>query len=557
MMFNKRALIAWTVVLTAGTALAACSSKPEEGGQAKEGAPAEKKDITVSIYDRGQVSQQEGTIENNRWTKWINEKGPANVQFIPIPRTSPQEKINVLYASGSAPDLLFEYDGKIRMPLYDQKQLMPIDGLIDKYSTVYKKLLADNPVLKKAGTKADGKLYEFGTLNWVEPSRGVLIRADWLKKLQLDMPKTTEELYKVAKAFAEQDPDANGKKDTYGIAVSGASELTVNQMFQSLQKWVVKDGQLVVGWDQMKEANLFKKRLYDEGLIDKDYINDKNGAKAKQDFINGKIGIYPFLSSEAVDLITSLVDPLKKNVASADISFMPYPQSPFGQFVPTLRNPVSMTGVVSASTKNPDAVMKYVDFITEKSVTDTLQNGIEGEHYNKVEGCYQVIDKDKTKKQVTDITVDMLFLANNALKYDQCSIPLVRYGNDPRKQEYQSFYQSFRDTYLNFNLPYADLTHSEHMPIPPKDLNLIQTNADKAIADIWTKLIVSGDKYTADQALKDAKGAWDQSGGKQVEDWYKNWYTTSKDNAILAKDIFDIARKQDEQYKKLLQQVKK
>ncbi|MCU6791803.1 extracellular solute-binding protein [Paenibacillus sp. WQ 127069] len=551
---KKMWVASMAVVLASGTLLAACSSK--EGNGTGQQAAEVKKDITVSVYDRGNVAQDEGTIENNRWTKWINEKGPANVKFVAIPRTNSQEKINVLFASGSAPDLLFEYAPNIKNPLYDQKQLMPLDSLIENSSVDYKKLLQENPVLKKAGTKADGKLYEFGRLNWVEPIRGLIIRTDWLKKLNLEMPKTTEDLYKVAKAFAEQDPDGNGKKDSYGIALSSSSEATINQIFQASQKWDVKDGQLGINWEQSKDLNAFKKKLYDEGIIDKDFINDKNGAKAKQDFINGKVGIYPFLGVNSTDMILSMIDPLKKNVATATVAYMPYPKSPFGQFIPTLQNPIQMTAVVNATAKNPDAVMKYVDFISRNTTLDTLTNGNEGEHHKVVDGCLEVIDKDKMKKQVSDVTGDMRMLENSGLRFDKCSIPIVKYKSDPRKQEYQDFYQSLRDTYLTFDKPYAELTHSEHMPQPPKELALIQTNADKAISDIWTKALVSGEKYTIDQALKDAKDAWEKAGGKQVEDWYKNWYINEKDKAVLAKDIIEVAKKQDEQYKKLLKELK-
>lgn len=142
------------VVLASGTLLAACSSK--EGNGTGQQAAEVKKDITVSVYDRGNVAQDEGTIENNRWTKWINEKGPANVKFVAIPRTNSQEKINVLFASGSAPDLLFEYAPNIKNPLYDQKQLMPLDSLIENSSVDYKKLLQENPVLKKRAPRQTG-----------------------------------------------------------------------------------------------------------------------------------------------------------------------------------------------------------------------------------------------------------------------------------------------------------------------------------------------------------------------------------------------------------------
>ncbi|MDF2814674.1 MAG: family 1 extracellular solute-binding protein [Paenibacillus sp.] len=542
------------LVLAGGTILAACSSKDGEGPAAKTAEA--KKDISVSVYDRGNMAQEEGTIENNRWTKWINENGPANVKFVAIPRTNPQEKINVLFASGSAPDLLFEYSPTVKGPLYDQKQLMPLDSLIEKYSVDYKKLIQENPVLKKAGTKADGKVYEFGRLNWVEPGRGVIIRTDWLKKLNLEIPKTTEDLYKVAKAFAEQDPDGNGKKDTYGLVLSSNSGATINQIFQASSKWIIKDGQWAITWDQTKESNVFRKKLYDEGIIDKDFINDKNGAKAKQDFINGKVGIYPFLSNNSTDMLLSMIDPLKKNVATATVAYMAYPKSPFGEFIPTVSNPFQMTAVVNATAKNPDAVMKYVDFMSRNDTLDVLTYGIEGEHHKRVDGCLEIIDADKMKKQVSDISTDLRMLENTGLRNDKCSLPIVKYKSDPRKQEFQDFYQSFRDTYLTLDKPYSEITSSEHMPQPPKDLALIQTNADKAMGDIWTKAMVSGEKYTIDQALKDAKDAWEQAGGKQVEEWYKNWYTAEKDKAVLAKDVIDLAKKQDEQYKKLLKESK-
>ena len=71
--------------------------------------------------------------------------------------------------------------------------------------------MAKFPVLRKAGMGTDGKLYQFGRINETIPMRGVFIRKDWLEKLHLNIPQTTEEMYQVAKAFTEQDPDGNGK----------------------------------------------------------------------------------------------------------------------------------------------------------------------------------------------------------------------------------------------------------------------------------------------------------------------------------------------------------
>ncbi|MDF2646436.1 MAG: family 1 extracellular solute-binding protein [Paenibacillus sp.] len=553
-------LLSLTVAL--GALLAGCSNKEESSGNTSgnqtDGGkkPEVRKDISVSIYDRGNVSPDEGTIENNRWTKWLNEKGPANVKFVAIPRTKPEEKINVLYASGSAPDLLFEFSPKIRDPLYQQKQFMPLNDLIDKYSVGYKKLIKENPALLKAGTKEDGKLYYFGRLNFVSPSRGILIRTDWLKKLGLQMPETTEDLYKVAKVFAEQDPDGNGKRDTYGLALSGDTGYNLRQAFGVTTRWVVKNGELVIDWDRSVDFHNFAKRIYDEGLIDRDFPTDGNGAKAKQDFINGKLGIYGFLSGDPVNIMLSVVDPMKKNAPGGEVQFLPYPKSKAGAFIPTLQNPIQMTAAISASAKNPEAVMKYVDFLLEDSTSKSLQYGVEGTHYKTENGCSEVIDAVKQKKEVTDLTADLRMLDNGGLRFSKCDMPLIKYKSDPRKQEFQDANDAFRSTYLTYDRDYAELTVSEHMPSLPNDLATIEQNAGNAGNDIWLKSIVSGGKYSVEQAQKDAQNEWNKAGGKQVEEWYKNWYKSDKDKAFLFKDMLEVTKKMDETYKKIRQELK-
>jgi multiple sugar transport system substrate-binding protein len=51
----------------------------------------------------------------------------------------------------------------------------------------------------------------------------LFIRSDWLTKLGLQPPKTWDDVVAVAKAFTTQDPDGDGKADTYGLAVPGST----------------------------------------------------------------------------------------------------------------------------------------------------------------------------------------------------------------------------------------------------------------------------------------------------------------------------------------------
>ena len=52
----------------------------------------------------------------------------------------------------------------------------------------------------------------------------LLVRSDWLKKVGMRPPRTWADLEKVAEAFTTQDPDGNGKNDTYGLDVPGSTQ---------------------------------------------------------------------------------------------------------------------------------------------------------------------------------------------------------------------------------------------------------------------------------------------------------------------------------------------
>ena len=89
------------------------------------------KELTISVYDRGQISSEEGDYNNNRWTRWIKEQTGINVKWIPIPRNDAKQKLSVLVATGEAPDIITEYDQSFIYSLYEQGVLLPLDDYIE------------------------------------------------------------------------------------------------------------------------------------------------------------------------------------------------------------------------------------------------------------------------------------------------------------------------------------------------------------------------------------------------------------------------------------------
>lgn len=552
--YRKTAALGLALALAGGTILTACGDNNETEGTATPQASAAagqsakpagpKPKITVSIYDRNNVPEGEGTITNNRWTKWINENAPVDVEFIPVPRTNSSEKWNVLFASGQAPDLIFEYSNPYMKDLAAKGQILPLDEAIEKYSTTYKKFFKENDVIQKL-TKFNGKTYFLGRLIPMNTNHYIMIRKDWLDKLNLPVPQTTEDYLKVAKAFTENDPDGNGKKDTlgstfydidyfYGLGQSSTETAPVTSYF-------IKNGEYVRQWEQPKASLALKKALYDAGAVDKDIYADKNGAKAQQDWVNGKLGIWGAGSLETATGY-GIYETFKKNNPDAKVVILPLPKSEFGQFAPAGGVPMQFTAAINATTKNVEAVMNYVDWLMREDVQKTLTFGLEGVHYNTdpATGLPKTIDSAKNKKELT-WNLDFSMLTNTGLMGKAVDYTTQLDPTKPVDKEYIAMIEQARAAYVTPDRPF---TISAVLPVSlPDDLLMASNTVTNTITNIYTKGVVGGASYSVDQAMKDAQDAWDKAGGKKIDDFYAKAFKEKQDSVILTKDYYKYVKK--------------
>lgn len=156
---NRKLTPAFLAVLLLGTAaLSACGNSngnastsegpsPAAASQAPSADPYASlpKEISGSIYDRGQVATGEGSYEENRWTKYINENSGVKVSWVPIPRNQEADKFNVLIASDQAPDMMTTFNRDFIVRWADEGAIQPLDEYIDKYSTSYKNICRSIP----------------------------------------------------------------------------------------------------------------------------------------------------------------------------------------------------------------------------------------------------------------------------------------------------------------------------------------------------------------------------------------------------------------------------
>ena len=115
------------------------------------------------------------------------------------------------------------------------------------------------------------------------------VRTDWLANLGLEVPTTPEELLEVARKFTHDDPDGNGKDDTYAFTSAGnkmgVGEIrNLLQMYAVEQTFGIKDNAVThpIVSGEWKEFLDLQRTVVSEKLIDPDWYtiswNDRKPA---------------------------------------------------------------------------------------------------------------------------------------------------------------------------------------------------------------------------------------------------------------------------------------
>jgi putative aldouronate transport system substrate-binding protein len=529
MVIKKKQWAVWALAfcLGAGALLTGCSGKDEQAasspaasataGQASASAdPYDKlpRNVSISTLDRGAVSSDQGTYENNRWVKWIGENSGINVKIIPVPRNQAQDKLNVLIASNQAPDLIWEFDRTYIGKLVSQGAIQPIDEYIEKYSTSYKKYLNNNPELKPFLT-FNGKMYAVASKRDTVANHGLWIRQDWLDKLGLKMPTTVEELVEVAKAFKDKDPDGNGKADTTPLVGSTTFDV-YSAMFAAFNnQWYLDNGKMVYGalTDRFGDAMALEKQMYELGLIDKEYMTDKNFQRAIQLWTTGKAGIY----AGNWNLGTVMTDLLTNNPNASPVPLEPV-TTKYGKFGLYQEAAPNMFVAFNKDMKNPKAAVEYLDWMIDKG-WKTLLYGEEGVHYKDVNGVAQTIDADKLKKEVS-YAGEYAVLRQNTLK--PADLP-IKAAPDALSQRIAKLNQISLETAMK-NAFRRDIPYQPNFT----EFNEIQTSMKPFLDELRAKVTMQGSQYTAAWGLEEVRKEWKRLGGDKVTELAQQWYESNK-----------------------------
>ncbi len=344
-------------------------------------------------------------LTTNEFTVWLEEKTGVHINWITAPQESAPEVLNMMLASGDLPDIILGVQvSTATEELYGTAEHMfrPLNDLIENYAPTFKSIMAARPEVKGAITALDGNIYSLPSIQdcyHCGYSQKMWINQDWLTKLNLEMPTTTEEFYNVLVAFRDGDPNGNGKKDE--IPLIGAKEnegwyqsvtgyllnafVYDSGVYNQVKDYVTKDGVVdtSINKEAYREGLKYLNKLYSEGLIYPDsltlkYDQVKALALAEDELVGaapaGHLGMF-------LDVVTNperyrhytSVAPLKGPEGVQQATYFPYFPITTGEFVITVDNPY------------PEASMRWADLMYDYETSMIRGWGKEGVAWRKAE----------------------------------------------------------------------------------------------------------------------------------------------------------------------------
>jgi putative aldouronate transport system substrate-binding protein len=288
---KKRRLAGVSTLCAVVLALAACSGGGDEAEkQAQVPDITGNPPVTLSVFA---PQFPDSNLATNAFTKAMTKKFNITFQWqtTTLDGGPSKEKRQISLASGDYPAVYMlipwvdQFTQAELIKLSNQGVVLPLNDLIDKYGPNIKKSLDANPEFKKMSTAPDGKIY--GLPQWVDCFHcsyqdKLWLNSDWLKKLGLQQPKTTDDMRKVLEAFKTKDPNGNGKADEIPLSANTRDALIpyfMNAFIYDPQgtsgnnnsTLVLNNGKvdLQANKDGWKEGLKYLKGLYADGLIDK------------------------------------------------------------------------------------------------------------------------------------------------------------------------------------------------------------------------------------------------------------------------------------------------
>ncbi|WP_274649508.1 extracellular solute-binding protein [Paenibacillus humicola] len=388
------------LMLTASVGLAGCSGgagkSGDDAGSAGGNASSGRKTVEITVM-RGEHPAQP-LVQDSPVMKEIEKQTGVKIDLQSVPGSDYDAKKKTLITTNNIPDVLSvsrtDLENFAKTGIF-----LDVTKYLDQMPN-FKKRLEEQPETQKL--MMDGKLYGFPTLAQNQFNLGQLpmIRTDVLKKLNLNIPTTFDELYDVLKKMKAAYPDSypwtmrNGTDSNLSFLEYAFGSGHTIYYEPDQKKYLYGPAH-----PEYKAALEYLHKLYADKLLDPNFTN-ATLQQWQENLSSGKSLFFYDNYSFTVNFnnVLQQKDPNQK------FDMVPVLTAPDGKkrsYAYIYGHPEDMFAV-SAKVKNPEAVMKLFDWMYSDEGARVTNFGIEGTHYTTKDGKPvinpSVIDQFKDKQ---------------------------------------------------------------------------------------------------------------------------------------------------------------
>ncbi|WP_199613774.1 extracellular solute-binding protein [Paenibacillus alkalitolerans] len=502
--FRRKALMAACFAALTAVVVTGCGGSEGANAPAEEGGSSKKPfRITIATSQVNEIPPNDNEVELA-----IEEYTNTELDMQWIPSSAYIEKVNVMIASDEMPMMLrVKYEPQIISAIQS--------GLfweVGPYLKDYPNLSAQHEQYYE-NIKVDGKIY--GVPLFRDIGRSAFIyRKDWFDRLGLKQPTTADDWYDVLKALALNDPDQNGKKDTYGMIldknVSGGTAATLTRIAVSLgapNMWDVDaDGKftpIFMHPAHFETVEIFRK-LYEEQAVNQDFAA-LDGSEAEKMYDAGRGGVRIAVTGNAKSMHERLV----KTIPDGVFDLEPL-RGPNGIRLPGQEGNNGFYVFPKSTVKSEEelkSILSFVDKMLDEPMSVLQLRGIEGKHFVRIgDGKTEFSDFDAFQREVKPYR-DMLF------NFEGYNVPPLK--DTPQGEKGLKVAQEN----LNYVVPNPALTLSSKT-YSERGAELDQIINDAVIKYIMGKIDRSG--YDAEIER------WRSSGGGDMIKEYEEAYSKTR-----------------------------
>lgn len=363
----------------------------ETGGVNAEGMPIVDEEIEMTFFANKPLQNEDNDWNDILiWNHYRDLTG-INVKWDLIHPDALEEQRN-LSLQGDLPDAYFLslFTMSDLITYGEQGLFIELNDLIDQYAPNLSALMEKDPSIRKGITFPNGKIYAMPSIVdedflSVRLAARPWINTDHLDELDMDMPKTTEEFYQFLKGIKELAPAGENTIPYGGTAIAELVQW-LSGSFGIMNKGQVNTNfdqdpndpnkvRFYASTDEYKELLTYLNKLYSEGLID-------------QQILDNDWGHFTGLAGEGSEAFSAYVFYDPKDFFGEEVggpwTHMTVLEGPGGhkeynKVGPSVWEPGNF--VITSANENPAAAVRWMDYFYGDEGSELYYMGIENETF--------------------------------------------------------------------------------------------------------------------------------------------------------------------------------